>query len=76
MQAPTGQYQLTVRALPVGGDKDQDSDWAQWTSPTFSIDWKTEGYIPQSELTVTSPDGAVTGVRRRGTGQPGFREAL
>ena len=57
MQAPTGQYQLTVRALPVGGDKDQDSDWAQWTSPTFSIDWKTEGYIPQSELTVTSPDG-------------------
>ena len=58
MQAPTGQYQLTVRALPVGGDKDQDSDWAQWTSPTFSIDWKTEGYIPQSELTVTSPDGA------------------
>ena len=59
LQAPTGQYQLTVRALPVGGDGDEDADWAEWTSPTFSIDWKTDGYIPQSELSVASPDGAA-----------------
>ena len=58
MQAPTGQYRITVRALPVNGDEDTASDWAEWTSPTFSIDWKTEGYIPQSQLTVSSPGNA------------------
>ena len=58
LQAPTGQYQLTVYALPVGGEEGVGEDWASWTSPTFSLDWKTDGYIPQSRLTVTSPDGA------------------
>ena len=45
-------------ALPVGGEEGVGEDWASWTSPTFSLDWKTDGYIPQSRLTVTSPDGA------------------
>ena len=58
LQAPTGQYQITVYALPVGGEEGVGEDWASWTSPTFSLDWKTDGYIPQSRLTVTSPDGA------------------
>ena len=58
LQAPTGQYQITVYALPVGGEEGVSEDWASWTSPTFSLDWKTDGYIPQSRLTVTSPDGA------------------
>lgn len=58
-QAPTGKYQLTVRALPVGCDGDDPEEWATWTSPTFAIDWRTQEYIPQKELTVTSPDGAT-----------------
>ena len=61
MQAPSGQYQITVHALPVGGEEGVDDDWAQWTSPTFSLDWKTDGYIPQSRLSVTSPGGDGAG---------------
>ncbi|MDO4242852.1 MAG: S8 family serine peptidase [Actinomyces sp.] len=58
-QAPTGQYQLRVSVLPVGDDGRRPEDWATWTSPTISIDWKTEGYIEQSELSVVSPADAV-----------------
>ena len=61
LQAPTGQYQLTVYALPVGGEEGVSEDWASWTSPTFSLDWKTDGYIPQDRLTVTSPGGDGAG---------------
>ncbi|WP_261799111.1 S8 family serine peptidase [Actinomyces ruminicola] len=58
-QAPTGDYQLTVRVCPIGGDGSAATDWATWASPEISIDWKTDGYLPQSSMTVTSPDGAA-----------------
>ena len=61
-QAPTGDYQLTVRVCPVGGDGTEATDWATWTSPEIAIDWKTDGYLPQSALTAVSPDGAGAGV--------------
>ncbi|WP_233188056.1 S8 family serine peptidase, partial [Actinomyces qiguomingii] len=61
-QAPTGDYQLTVRVSPLGGDWSVASDWAAWTSPEISIDWKTDGYLPQSSLTTVAPDGAGAAV--------------
>lgn len=57
-QAPSGRYALTLRALPVGGVDGTASDWAEWTSDPFTLDWKTDGFLPQSQLTVTSPEGA------------------
>ena len=56
-QAPTGSYQLKLFVLPVGEDGNQLDDWATWTSQTVSIDWKTDGYLPQGQLTVTTPEG-------------------
>ncbi|WP_272927759.1 S8 family serine peptidase [Actinomyces sp. 432] len=61
-QAPTGDYQLTIRVCPIGGDGTQASDWAAWTSPEISIDWKTADYLPQSSLAVTAPDTAASAV--------------
>lgn len=58
LQAPSGRYALTLEALPVGGTASVDSDWATWTSQPFSLTWKTDGYLPQSQLKVTSPKGA------------------
>lgn len=58
LQAPSGRYALTLEALPVGGTPSVDSDWATWTSQPFSLTWKTDGFLPQSQLTVTSPEGA------------------
>lgn len=57
-QAPSGRYALTLRALPVGGVDSTASDWAEWTSDPFTLDWKTDGFLPQSQLTVTRPEGA------------------
>lgn len=61
-QAPTGSYILTMRVCPIGGDTSVATDWAAWTSPEITIDWKTAGYLPQSSLTVTSPEGAEAAV--------------
>lgn len=58
LQALSGRYALTLRALPVGGVDSTASDWAEWTSDPFTLDWKTDGFLPQSQLKVTSPKGA------------------
>ncbi|MDU0347879.1 S8 family serine peptidase [Actinomyces sp. MRS3W] len=61
-QAPTGDYQLTVRVCPAGDDCADAADWAVWNSPEIAIDWKTDGYLPQSSLAATAPEGADAAV--------------
>ncbi len=57
-QAPSGRYVLTLRALPVGGVDAVATDWAEWPSEPLTLDWRTDGYLAQDQLTVTSPGGA------------------
>ncbi|WP_126381446.1 S8 family serine peptidase [Actinomyces howellii] len=57
-QAPSGSYRLRLQVLPVGADAHDEEQWVAWTSPTITIDWRTDPYLPQSGLQVVSPRGA------------------
>ncbi|WP_126622369.1 S8 family serine peptidase [Actinomyces bovis] len=61
-QVPNGKYKVVLHMLPVGEDGKEVADWQAWTSPALSVDWATDGYLPQSELSLvggTDADKAV-----------------